>query len=329
MKIITHDTSKAPEWHARRAKGIGGSEIGTLLGVNKWGCGRSIYYDKQPQAAMTAENNAMRRGSLLEGWILDKWSVAQESTPEIAPLIRRDNLPACVQGTPDAVCVLDNELCTIEVKLMSAKRWEALESAAVAVSDAVAFELAGEQAVRMQADYYARIYGATRCIVLACNLETLNIIEVEWKAPADDALFSIAEDWWEKHIVGETVPERLAEGDNRCFDCPHASACWADTTLTLDDDSISSDSDELESAVGAYRNATALAKEAANEKKDAQGRIKNAMHGHDKVAHTAGFVCTVTHSTRSSIDSKALKAAHPEIVEQFRKETEVATLRVK
>ena len=330
MNLHKLSTSKSDEWHARRAEGIGGSEIGTIMGVNKWGCDRALYYSKLPGTPQQEETPAMRRGSLLENWILKQWS--KVTTAEIGEYFSpssSDQWPYC-KGNPDGFALLpDVAPAVIEVKLMNPTRWNALREASDLMSDAAAFAQADELGVRMQAEWYAGLHGLEVCIVLACNSETLEIMELRWNAEPADEMFDAASGWWEFFIKGEQVPERLNDGDNRCFNCPHAQDCWADTSRTVGEGYDASDSPALEEAISSYMNATAKAKEAAAERKAAQEAIRGNMHGSDKVAHSCGVLLTVTHSTRKSIDAKTLKYLFPDVVDHVTRTTDVDTLRVK
>lgn len=61
--------AKAPRelWLAERTKGVGGSEISAILGLNKWKSAYGVWCDKLGLAPETKVNAAMRWGLLLEG----------------------------------------------------------------------------------------------------------------------------------------------------------------------------------------------------------------------------------------------------------------------
>lgn len=65
----------SPQWHAARAKGIGGSEISAILGLNPWESYFSLWHRKKGNVPPTRENEAMKMGSLFEPVIYQDWVV--------------------------------------------------------------------------------------------------------------------------------------------------------------------------------------------------------------------------------------------------------------
>lgn len=55
------------EWLAQREKGIGSSEVGTVLGVNPWETPYQLWRRKKGLSTPVEENEAMRAGHILEG----------------------------------------------------------------------------------------------------------------------------------------------------------------------------------------------------------------------------------------------------------------------
>ncbi|HLP97636.1 MAG TPA: YqaJ viral recombinase family protein [Sideroxyarcus sp.] len=66
--------SGSEEWHELRAQGIGGSEVGTILGLNKWESAFTLWCKKTGRIEGNIPvSEAMEWGSRLEPVILDKW----------------------------------------------------------------------------------------------------------------------------------------------------------------------------------------------------------------------------------------------------------------
>lgn len=65
----------SPEWHAARARGIGGSEIAAVLGLSPWESRFSLWHRKMGLAAPVAQNDVMYWGNRLEAVIRDEFNL--------------------------------------------------------------------------------------------------------------------------------------------------------------------------------------------------------------------------------------------------------------
>jgi putative phage-type endonuclease len=63
-----------PEWHAARAKGIGGSEIAAVLGLSPFESRFSLWHRKMQLSAPVVENDVMYWGNRLEAVIRDEFT---------------------------------------------------------------------------------------------------------------------------------------------------------------------------------------------------------------------------------------------------------------
>jgi len=61
------------EWLQRRKAGIGGSDVGALLGVSPWRTALDVYYDKVGASREEPENENMRIGTALEQFVADRF----------------------------------------------------------------------------------------------------------------------------------------------------------------------------------------------------------------------------------------------------------------
>lgn len=70
------------QWHELRASGIGGSEVGTICGLNRWESPFTLWAKKTGKIPRdTADNESMEWGRRLESVILDKF---EDEHPELA-----------------------------------------------------------------------------------------------------------------------------------------------------------------------------------------------------------------------------------------------------
>ena len=79
-KLLGVFLNGSPEWHHARQEGIGGSEIGTVLGLNPWESAYALWAKRSGLIPKLATSNfAMRLGQVLEEPILQIW---QEQNPD-------------------------------------------------------------------------------------------------------------------------------------------------------------------------------------------------------------------------------------------------------
>lgn len=117
-KFLGDFPSGSPQWHELRADGIGGSEVGTILGLNPW---ESAYYlwasktGKIPPKVL--DSFAVTLGNLLEPVIIDQ--IIPQKHPEW--LVERTgtwqhpNIPY-LHANPDCVALVDGEWVVVEIK---------------------------------------------------------------------------------------------------------------------------------------------------------------------------------------------------------------------
>lgn len=66
--------SHTPEWHAFRANGIGGSEVSSVLGLNKWKPALILFHEKVGLKSLYDDpNEKMFHGRNMEDYIADLW----------------------------------------------------------------------------------------------------------------------------------------------------------------------------------------------------------------------------------------------------------------
>lgn len=71
----------SPEWHEQRARGIGGSDVGAIIGVNKWESALSLWGKKSGRIESEfEESEAMEWGKRLEEVIIAKF---EQAHPEL------------------------------------------------------------------------------------------------------------------------------------------------------------------------------------------------------------------------------------------------------
>jgi putative phage-type endonuclease len=111
--------SNSPEWHALRSKGVGGSLVGTLCGLNKWESAYTAwakFTGKIPSEI--PDSPAMEWGRRLESVVMDKFQDEHSELEIIREVGTWQNLERPYQiANPDGIATDEHgNLCVIEIK---------------------------------------------------------------------------------------------------------------------------------------------------------------------------------------------------------------------
>ena len=73
IRVSTVDMPQS-DWLAYRRNGLGGSDIATVMGLNKYKSSHELFYEKVEGATETPENISMFMGKYMENSIAELWS---------------------------------------------------------------------------------------------------------------------------------------------------------------------------------------------------------------------------------------------------------------
>lgn len=119
----------SPEWHEARAAGIGGSEVGTIMGLNPWESAFTLAHKRLgliPTEPLTSM--AVKLGKLLEQPILEMF---QAEHPDFNVVTTGTYAKGIFHANPDALIISENETILIEVKT-SRNYWDEVPPAYIA-----------------------------------------------------------------------------------------------------------------------------------------------------------------------------------------------------
>lgn len=117
--LVGNFKSGADDWHAARATGIGGSEIGTIMGLNPWESAYTLFAkrtDRIPTLPLTSM--AVQLGNILEKPILKLWAERNPDWTVYTTGTYRSNANPFMLANPDALAHNEatGEWIVIEVK---------------------------------------------------------------------------------------------------------------------------------------------------------------------------------------------------------------------
>lgn len=117
-KLLGNFPNGSPEWHELRSHGIGGSEIGTILGLNPWESCFYLWAVKTGQISpKQLDSFAVKLGQILEPVVYKDiipmlhpdWELQQVGTYQHPTL-------HFLHANPDAIALVDGEWVVVEIK---------------------------------------------------------------------------------------------------------------------------------------------------------------------------------------------------------------------
>jgi putative phage-type endonuclease len=294
----------------QRRRYLGGTDIPAILGLSPWASPLSVYLDKIGEAPERDETMAMRRGLHLERFIADEFCRARPGhvTYQPKPLLRTEwGFPA---GAQIDAFVASEEHPRTPLALLECKA--AFRS--FAAWDPASGELPDNYYVQVQ--WQLAVADLSRAYAAAdVGDEELRIVPIEADARVQERLIEAGLDFWTRHIEPRIPPE--PDGSGR--DGKALAAMWPETVaeppLELEGD------ESAEELLREFLNYKAYADDAVV-KADAVKQKLCALMAEHEVALLHGHRLTWKRQSRTTIDTKALRAAHPAIAEEFSRSSE-------
>ena len=131
-KLLGTFENGSPEWHEARLSGIGGSEIGTIMGLNPWESAYTLWHKRaglietEPLTSM-----AVKLGNLLEQPILDLFQSEHPEFEVYTTGTYQSVDTKYLQANPDGLAKVNGEWVIVEVKT-SRNYWDEVPPAYVA-----------------------------------------------------------------------------------------------------------------------------------------------------------------------------------------------------
>ena len=129
-KLVGIFDSGSPEWHEARKHGIGGSEIGTIMGLNPWESAYTLWHKRlELIATEPLTSMAVKIGNKLEAPVLELFA---EEHPGFEVFTTGTYAKGFLHANPDGLAKLENgDWAIVEVKT-SRNYWDEVPPAYVA-----------------------------------------------------------------------------------------------------------------------------------------------------------------------------------------------------
>lgn len=302
IKQLTRD-----EWLQERQSGLGGSDAGTILGVNKWKSKTQLFFEKtNPELNQEIDNEYIYWGNVLEN------IVAKEFENRTGKRVRRDNRMLrhpeheFMFANMDRVVV--GEKALLECKTTSQYNKDLWEG-----DDIPAQYLC-------QVQHYMAVTGYEKAYVaVLCGGNNFIMKEIERDEELIEMLIDAEKNFWENNIQAGVIPE--IDGSDATSD--FINHMYKD----IDNEEIALGED-----VNTLLKGIEACKRDIKETKELQSKYENQLKdqlGHNIAGKTESYLVTWKPQTRKSLDSKRLKEEQADLIKDYYKESETRVLRIK
>lgn len=217
-KISTAGMEKK-EWLTLRKTGIGGSDAGTVCGLNPYGSLIKLFYDKTGKEAEEQDNEAMRQGADLEDYVAQRFM-------EVTGLkARRSNYLYRSVEHPFMIADVDRlvvgEDAGLECKTASAYNADKWKDGKIPLHYA------------MQCYHYMAVTGRRAWYLAAVILGKEFVYhKLEWDDDVVRRLIEAEKDFWEKYVMAGRMPE--PDGSKMCSEALNRYFCMVETGSSIE-----------------------------------------------------------------------------------------------
>ena len=299
LLVETERLSKE-EWLNWRKKGIGGSDVSCLLGINKWKSEIELWLEKTKQTnEPPVENEAMTWGTIMEPVIRKHFSeVTGKNVVELKAMLQHPEYPFMLADVDGITVDDDGNPAILEIKTASEfkhNEWE---------DDVPTY-------YQTQIQHYLCVTGIRKayCAVLIGG-NSFKIYEIDADDEVQSMLIALEKNFWNK-VQNMIRPEM--DGSDAAKDLLdslyHGGIAQQ---IVMPDEAIE--------YVDAYIEACAEEDNAKAKKQDASNHLKEIMGDYDK-ATCLGHSISWKPVSSERLDTKALKENEPEIYAKYVKTT--------
>lgn len=207
-------------FHAERKDGLGGSDIGAILGLSKYRTPVDVWAEKTGRAAPAESNLAMRFGTYAEQFVAEEYTAQTgNAVQRFTPMLRHPTAPLI--GHVDRLVIPEGQKRAAHQRQIRTDRLlEAKTANAFAAFNAEEWGPAGTDAV--PAAYLVQV--ATYRILTGCRHadlavlfgnQELRVYHLERDVELEEMILARASEWWANHVIADVAPAPVCDSDLR------------------------------------------------------------------------------------------------------------------
>jgi len=211
---------KLAAFHAERLTGLGGSDIGAILGLSKFRTPVDVWAEKTGRIAPQESNLQMRFGTYAEEFVAQEYAAATgKRVQRFNPMLRHPTAPLI--GHVDRLVIPDGaKVASHKSEIRTDCLLECKTASAFAAMNAAEWGEAGTDQVPMA--YLVQV--ATYRILTGCRYADLAVLfgnqdfrvyHLIRDADLEQMIIAKATEWWQRHVVADVPPEPVSDADVR------------------------------------------------------------------------------------------------------------------
>lgn len=306
-KVVNTAEMTREEWLKARQSGVGGSDAGTILGVNKWKSKTQLFFEKtNPTLKQEIDNEFIYWGNVLED------VVAKEFERRTGKKVRKYNKMLRHPEHDFMLANLDRvvvgEKALLECKTTSQYNIDQWKDDEVPAN------------YLCQVQHYLAVTGFDKAyIAVLCGGN-----QFIWKEiPRDNELIEIIinaeKEFWYDHVLMDEIPEMDGSDSTKEF----LNHMYKD----IDESEIQLGSD-VEILLKGLEQVKAEEKQLKELKTKYENQLKDKL-GHHMVGSTVNYLITWKPQVKKTLDSKKLKEVYGDELDPYYKESETRVLKIK
>lgn len=176
--LIGDFENQSSEWHELRSKGIGGSQVGTILGLNQWESAYTLWAKLSGKIPESFEQNEkMYWGTVLEPVIRDEWA---KQNPEFEIFETGTWADDYRHANPDGILQRGDDYGLLEIKTAGYK-WDVVPPQYVA-----------------QCQWYMHLLGLKWCkLVVLFQGNALETYDLDYDEEFSKTMVARVQDFWD------------------------------------------------------------------------------------------------------------------------------------
>jgi putative phage-type endonuclease len=210
------------EWLQARRAGLGGSDIGAMLGLSKYRTPADVWLEKTGRAPGQEETLQMRFGTYAEEFVAQEYCAKTgQAVQRFTKMLHHPTAP--VLGNVDRLVVpAGAKVASHKGEVRTDKLLECKTASAFAAYNADEWGDEGTDAVPMsyliQCATYMALTGCSYAdlAVLFGNQE-VRIYSLKRDTELETEIIARATEWWNRHVIADVAPAPICEADVRAL----------------------------------------------------------------------------------------------------------------